>query len=140
MRLSKRRRTSGLGFDMTPMVDVVFQLIIFFMTVSQQSELEATPLELPKLRGALDQAPKNLTVNLTVDDRILVAGEPIDPGRFDALIGREVAAVGGQPVMIQVLFRVDRRSDCGLLNRLLGRLKAAGVTHARMAVEAPGGG
>ncbi|MEC8306091.1 MAG: biopolymer transporter ExbD, partial [Planctomycetota bacterium] len=34
MRLSKPRKQGQLGISMTPMIDIVFLLIIFFMTVS----------------------------------------------------------------------------------------------------------
>ena len=81
----------GVGMDMTPMIDVVFQLIIFFMTVSQQSHLVATELELPRMAGAIDQAPATLTINITHDGRIIVSGEPIGLARLDESIHREIA-------------------------------------------------
>jgi biopolymer transport protein ExbD len=43
-RVSRRRR---VGINMTPMIDVVFLLIVFFMLVSNFASAENVPMELP---------------------------------------------------------------------------------------------
>lgn len=140
MRLTRRRRPATVGMDMTPMIDVVFQLIIFFMTVSQQSQLDATPVELPRLAGAEDQGPKTLTINVTQDDRLVVSGNPTDLPGLEGLIAREVVGLGGRPERVEVVLRVDRRTDSALVNRVMGLLRRSGIRHARIAVEVPGSG
>jgi len=57
----RRRRADDLdevsGSDMTPMIDVVFQLLIFFMLTMQFKEVEGKLLsQLPKNLGPLSQA------------------------------------------------------------------------------------
>jgi biopolymer transport protein ExbD len=42
------RRREGVSINMTPMIDVVFLLIIFFMLVSNFATAESVLLELPK--------------------------------------------------------------------------------------------
>ena len=51
MRLSKHRRAGVPLMNMTPMIDVVFLLLIFFMTVSQVSQINRERLRLPKEKG-----------------------------------------------------------------------------------------
>jgi biopolymer transport protein ExbD len=140
VRLNKRRRPSSVGMDMTPMIDVVFQLIIFFMTVSQQSHLVATELELPRMAGARDQAPATLTINITHDGRIIVSGNPIGLAQLDETIQRALADRQGGPDAITTVLRVDRRGNSALVNRVVNRLRAAGLKRSRIAVEvsAPG--
>ncbi len=140
MRLSRRRRPATVGMDMTPMIDVVFQLIIFFMTVSQQSQLDTTPVELPKLAGLDDQRPKSITINIAQGDRLIVAGDPIDLAALEVRITREVVSAGGRPELVEVVLRVDRRTDSALVNRVMSLLKRSGITHTRIAVEVPGTG
>ncbi len=140
MRLSKRRRPLGVGMDMTPMIDVVFQLIIFFMTVSQQSELERLELQLPQLAGILDQEPTTITLNITHDDRLIVSGGVVDLPGLDGLLTRQIVAKQGHPELVEVVLRVDRRSDSTLVNRVMTRLKRAGISRTRIAVEVPGSG
>ena len=57
MRLCKRRRPTKVAMNMTPMIDVTFLLLIFFMTVSQVSKLNREQLELPRQQGTEEQQP-----------------------------------------------------------------------------------
>lgn len=71
------------GFNMTPMIDVVFLLIIFFLVSShlarQESRLE---LELPTAAAGdedTDQLTPRVTVNVKPDGTLWLAGRVIDP-------------------------------------------------------------
>ena len=46
--MARRRIETNLEFNMTPMIDVVFLLIVFFMLVTQFASQEIKPMELPK--------------------------------------------------------------------------------------------
>lgn len=52
MNLTKSRNRKTISMNMTPMIDVVFLLIIFFMTVSQLSNRSTTAMTLPVLKTA----------------------------------------------------------------------------------------
>lgn len=140
MRLNKRRRPPSIGFDMNPMIDVVFLLIIFFMTVSQQTILDAPPVELPRLAGSVDQEPTMVTVNILPNDELLLSGQPIALPALENRLQRELIAVGGQPQRLVVVLRVDRRCDSALVNRVVLLLKNLGITRTRIAVEVPNSG
>ena len=47
----KKRQPGGLTANLTPMIDVVFLLIIFFVLVSQLARAERVELTLPQLRA-----------------------------------------------------------------------------------------
>jgi biopolymer transport protein ExbD len=83
MRLPVSRRGGEVGINMTPMIDVVFQLIIFFMLSSRLAKQEAQ-LELPlptagsieKINQSDDQSPR-ITVNVLADGEMQMAGRTI---------------------------------------------------------------
>jgi biopolymer transport protein ExbD len=140
MRFHRHRRPPSLTMDMTPMIDVTFQLIIFFMTVNQQSYLESEPLLLPQLKGSADQPQTALTINLTHDDRILAAGVPLTLDQLQARVKQEIARQGRADA-VNIVLRVDRRSNTSaLVNRVMLLLRQAGIRQSRIAVEAPEGG
>src|SRR5438093_9984129 len=110
MRIPSRAVTSDVGFNMTPMIDVVFQLIIFFLLSSHLAKQEKQlPLPLPSAASGIvqpaDSRPR-LTVNVLADGTLLVANRPIKP---DDLVGllRERRATHGDE--LQVRIRADRR-------------------------------
>ena len=69
-----RKRTKGteLEMDMTPMIDIVFQLIIFFMIVSDMSQQDLAELVLPMADMAIDDEaePGRMIVNILPNGEI----------------------------------------------------------------------
>lgn len=70
MRLIKKKRLElDLGLNMTPMIDIVFQLLIFFMVVTELATLDLERLTLPYAEKT-DTCKKSsgatlITVNVT---------------------------------------------------------------------------
>jgi biopolymer transport protein ExbD len=137
MRLSKRRRSTRAEMNMTPMIDIVFLLIIFFMTVTQVSELNRERLELPKLQGAEDQQPMTLTVNIDRDGEIVVSGNPLSVTRLLAIVSQELAKVGDDPSRLTVVLRADERGTSRTVNEIVTALARMQITRVRIAVQVP---
>src|SRR5215510_12554998 len=98
MRTPSRAVSSDVGFNMTPMIDVVFQLIIFFLLSSHLAKQEKQlPLALPTAKSgiveAADARPR-LTVNVLADGTLLVASRPIQPDELAGLLRERRAAHG----------------------------------------------
>src|SRR5687767_4105492 len=88
MKLSKTSQGGDFQMDMTPMIDVVFQLIIFFMLLMDMSTKELEILKLPKAVSAVEDKPDpkdpRPVVNITAEGKIIVKGEVIyDPDKDD---------------------------------------------------------
>ncbi len=139
MRLSKRRRQNVAGMDMTPMIDVVFNLLIFFMTVSQVSRANREPVELPKLRGSEDQKAAVLTINVMRDGGIVVSGSRVSIAGLVSMIEGEVARTGGDPARMTVVVRGDERGDCRAVNQVVAALAHIPINRVRIAVQVPQG-
>ena len=76
MRVASNLSRTGVGFNMTPMIDVVFLLIIFFLVSShlarQETQLE---LDLPTAasgREAAVESHPRLTVNVLADGHVML--------------------------------------------------------------------
>jgi len=135
MRLSKRISTHSQRMDMTPMIDVVFLLIIFFMVVSQVTQANRQPLELPEEEGAHEQEPTTLIVNIDQTGQIIVSGDEV---QIDALIRRAADAlrsVGGDPQLLTVTLRCDRRAASRTANDVVVALQRLGINRIRVAVQ-----
>ncbi|MEW5993359.1 MAG: biopolymer transporter ExbD [Candidatus Zixiibacteriota bacterium] len=62
--MPKKRRV-GIRIDMTPMVDIVILLLIFYMTTTQFKPPEAKAVELPSSHSMIELPDKNI-INITV--------------------------------------------------------------------------
>src|SRR5688572_29333399 len=116
MQLSKHRRQTTARMNMTPMIDVTFLLLIFFMTVTQVSEVNKEQMELPKQKGAEDQAPAALIINVTEAGEVIVAGDKITTARLASMLGEQIAQAGGDPNRIRVVLRADARGTSAAVN------------------------
>lgn len=68
------------SLDLTPMIDVVFLLIIFFMVATKFSELERDlELQLPEVAqsAAMTSAPKQRVVSIHDDGQISLDDQPV---------------------------------------------------------------
>jgi len=77
--------------DMAPMIDMVFQLLIFFMCAATLSRVDFTPeVALPVAEKA--QVPEDLrdrgTINILPDGRFMVSGEYVDEKEMLAIMQR----------------------------------------------------
>lgn len=114
------------GLDMTPMIDTVFNLLIFFLVAGsfQQAEREMKiALPLASAAGPISAALREIVVNVAADGRIVVAGSE---RTVDDLRGMITEAVKRNPQQ-KVTVRGDRTTAYSNVVRVLDIAKAAGV-------------
>ncbi len=128
-RLSRRNRT-GLGLDLTPMVDVVFLLVIFFMVSTTFITLESgLPVDLPQAQSAQAQSSELPTVTINQDDQIFVGGSQVAEAELVGVL-REVLA---SSVSDTVVLRADQSVRYGLPVRVMDLIKQAGAQRVAIA-------
>jgi len=64
----KKKRRIGIAIDMTPMVDVAFLLLIFFMTTTQFQPPEKDKIDLPKSNSEA-KSPESDVITIAVTKR-----------------------------------------------------------------------
>lgn len=122
---------------MTPMIDITFLLIIFFITVSQVSKINKERLELPKQEGSDEQKPAVVTVNVNPAGEIIVSGRTLSVAGLVGIVSDELAAVGNDPTRVNVVLRADARGNSRTVNEIVSALAKLEVTRIRIAVEVP---
>lgn len=128
-RLSRRNRT-GLGLDLTPMVDVVFLLVIFFMVSTTFITLESgLPVDLPQAQSSQAQSSELPTVTINQDDQIFVGGSQVSEGDLVGVL-REVLASSTSDT---VVLRADQSVRYGLPVRVMDLIKQAGAQRVAIA-------
>lgn len=136
MRLHRRHTQSIVRLNMTPMIDIVFLLLIFFMTVSQISRVERAPVELPRQPGARDQEPAILTVNVLADGSLMMGGLPANLSLLITLASEEIVRHQDNPRLVRVVIRADRRAPARAVNEVVKALRRLQIESVRMAVQA----
>jgi len=135
MRLAKSKASGALTMNMTPMIDVVFLLLIFFMTVSQVSQINRLRLELPQQSGTLDQGQTSLTINVGDDGQIFVGADATSIAGMVEAVLEQMTAVNNDPQRMTVVIRADRRGASRAVNQVVAALSQLGIQKVRVAVE-----
>lgn len=123
-------RSRRLSFNITPMIDVVFQLIIFFLAASHLARIQSSEeVSLPKAtqgHDAQSQQP-HVVVTVTRDRGAYVSGRPVSLPQFEDLLLIETSENdSGRP--LEVRFRVDERAAWGEFDPYLIACARAGIT------------
>ena len=76
MRISKRQGIK-VGADLTPMIDVVFQLILFFLVSTTFAVLPAISVNLPSSETALSTEVTGMTLTVSEKGRMFLNGDEV---------------------------------------------------------------
>ena len=129
-----------LAVQITPMIDVVFLLIIFFMTTAQFAKLTRAELDLPREPGEQNKVPEEegIVINITSQGNIIVSTEYVTIDRLESLVREEIKRARGRSAeRAKVLIRADQNCNTRVLNQVIARLQNMGVGAARIATEIP---
>ncbi len=137
MRLTRRNRPLGFQMNMTPMIDVTFQLLIFFMTASQISQLDKEPVRLPELKGNVDKDKADLTINVTKEETIKIQGTIVDVPRIAEMVQEIIKSKPGGVTSVSIMIRADEKATSRTVNQIFVRLKRLGILESRIAVQVP---
>ena len=136
MRLAKTKRSHSVVFNLTPMIDIVFLLIIFFMTVSQITRVVDQPMQLPVVvNGATPEPPATVTLNLDKDGKIIVAGKEFKLERTLQLLKQKTESLSNPGDMPKIEIRCDKRCSSDHFNRIIEELSGIGFTQVRISVS-----
>ncbi|MCK5690544.1 biopolymer transporter ExbD, partial [Myxococcota bacterium] len=97
---SKRERQSEI--NLTPLIDIVFNLLIFFLITSTSVQNPGIEVELPKSSDAPTQAQAdNIILAITADGRIVQDGVAVSPEELVQKLTERHKKGQNQTVIIQ---------------------------------------
>ncbi|CAK9013744.1 Uncharacterized protein SCF082_LOCUS12066, partial [Durusdinium trenchii] len=113
--------------NMTPMIDVVLLVIIFFLYTARFAEVSRTSVDLPDEPGVEDTTsdPDALMIDVRADGVFLVSGRARSLERVIEIVEEQADRVGG-PENLRVLLRADQGTAAGPVNELARRLTNMG--------------
>ncbi|HUU11949.1 MAG TPA: biopolymer transporter ExbD [Phycisphaerae bacterium] len=105
MRIDRKSEEESIEMmNMTPMIDVVFNLLIFFLVGTRYAEIERDMnVNPPTARHAqpVTATPRELIVNVTQDGRYVIAGVEYTTEDLDRLFARAAKENPDQAVVIR---------------------------------------
>ncbi|CAM3002028.1 ExbD/TolR family protein [Moritella viscosa] len=123
-----RSNSDALTVDLTPMIDMVFILLIFFLVTASFNKMNAIDIQRPD--GATNdmQGAVSLVVSIDAESGVWIEGEPVD---IRKLRSRVKTLSGGDHT--SVMLNADRTVDTGRLIEVLDQIRLAGVDNVAVA-------
>jgi len=135
MRSPAKLYRTPASVNMTPMIDVVFLLIIFFLVSSHLAKRESKPpMRLPTAsrQPAIESSVGRLVIHIQADDSITVGGSVVNRDQLAALLRAQAADKGA---LAAVHIRSDAAVDYAIAEPLLRAAAQAGIANITFAVQ-----
>lgn len=136
MRMPAEKEETKL--QMSPLIDMVFLLIIFFMTASHMSTMKNMDLDIPTATSASvpKERPERWTVNVLKDGAIFSGQSPVSLEQLKLMVA---ARVKTEPE-VKVYLRADRQTPHKTVRDVMNAMAEAGVGDFIFGVYSPNQG
>ena len=123
MRKRRSGATDDSGVDLTPMLDVVFIMLIFFIVTASFVKEAGIDVNRPDAQTAEKKQQGNILIAIAENGQIWVDGRQVDPRSLRANIERLHAENPQGTVVVQA----DKNSKNGLLVEVMDAARLVGV-------------
>ena len=125
----KVRVEEDAEIDMTPMLDIVFIMLIFFIVTTVF--VKEAGIEVNKPNGSLAVMPKNanIFIAITEDGKVWIDKRPVETELVRSNLERLMAEQPSDVIIIQA----DKEAEHGLVIEVMDQIKAAGIDRISIA-------
>lgn len=123
MRRLRSKQEDDAKIDITPMLDVVFIMLIFFIVTASFIKESGAKVIKPEAENAVKHPKATVLLAIDENNEIWLDRRVIDPRAIKANISRLLAESPEGEVIVQA----DVESEAGTLLKVVDALKAAGI-------------
>ncbi len=128
MKLPRKWEDDG-GIIMTPLIDMVFLTLIFFMVNATLSINPAIRVDLPRARTSLGALSEEIVVSVKAGGDLYIGERQVRDEDFGLELRREMARVGKRSILLQG----ERTISYETLMEVMDQAKLAGVGRISLA-------
>jgi biopolymer transport protein ExbD len=122
--------TGEAGIDMSPMIDCVFILLIFFIVTTTFVEETGVEVDKPQAASAERLAKNSILIAITNKGEVIYGGRDIGIAGVHPLVKRMT-----QQEELPVIVQADSASPSGLMVRVIGEAKLGGAKRVSIATR-----
>ncbi|MBT5767501.1 biopolymer transporter ExbD [Emcibacteraceae bacterium] len=131
MRKHSAKNQDDAAIDMTPMLDIVFIMLIFFIVTASFLKEAGIEVDRPEGRSGQPQEKANIMIAITSDDEVWMEKRRVDVRAVRANVERLKAENPEGTIVIQA----DEESSTGIVAEIMDSLNQAGFTDHVLATD-----
>ncbi len=120
-----RREAPGDELDLSPLIDVVFIPLIFFMVTTTFVRDAQVELERPSAKSATRASTKAVRITIDRGERILIDEVPVRPWMVQSRVREALAQEGGKGTVLVI---TDRRVRAQTLIEVVAQARLGGAS------------
>jgi biopolymer transport protein ExbD len=121
----------GTGVDMSPLIDMVFILLIFFIVTTTFVQEAGVEVNKPQAASAASLDKNSIIFAVTEQGQVVYGGKEISLGAVRPLVKRLSPENNPMPVIIQA----DKNARMGITTRVLDEATLGGAKNVSIATE-----
>jgi biopolymer transport protein ExbD len=133
IRFSQQKPKSIGDVNLTPMIDIIFNLLIFFLIIAVISQ-KGLNLTLPRTSTAEKRPDKSLEIMVTGDKRILFNGEEVARADVEDLLRAEKSRSQGERADT-ILLKADVDAPFGMFVLVMDSARKVGLKNLVIATK-----
>lgn len=133
-RFRTSEESSEAGVDISPLIDCVFILLIFFIVTTTFVEETGVEVDKPQAASSVRLEKNSILLAITDSGAVVYGGREIGVGGVRPLVKRMISKED-----IPVIIQVDQGVNSGLLVRVIDEAKLAGATKVSLATKKKSG-
>jgi biopolymer transport protein ExbD len=127
----KYKRKPEALLNMTPMIDIVFLLLIFFLLTTNFITQEGINVNLPHAGSTSPQTQEEITIYITREGRVFIKNEEVNEAQLYKRLKFLIGDDPGKPVTI----RADKDVVLNRVVKVLDTVKSSGAERLCIATE-----
>ena len=132
MRFSTHKRRQPVEINVTSLVDIIFNLLLFFMLTTSFSQSAGLQVQLPSASANDTQVRRqDLVIALTRDGHTVIEGKSLSPEQVNA----RIAALKNRDAKATVIVQADKEVAHGRVVTVLDAAKQAGLKSVAIATR-----
>lgn len=117
--------------NLTPLINVIFLLLIFFMVTASMEKMDTLPVTIPVSQEIKNTAPGHITIYITATNQLAIDDQPVNASERADVI-RHIFTTH-PPDLVSI--KADQAASATLVIEILHLLENAGMTEVALLTE-----
>ncbi len=137
MKLHNTKRKKDIAVNITPLIDVVFLLLIFFMVSTSFTRETQIEIELPKASGEqLEFAPEVVEISIDAEGNFYVNKQPLINSQIETL-RKAILKLSDGDITLPLIISADAKAPYQSVVIAMDAAGQEGFTNLQMATRRP---
>ena len=129
MKRSRSQQAPAIGLNMTPMIDMVFILLVFFVVNTSFVKETGVEIERPSAKSAVKQEQANILIAVTREGEIWIDKKRVD---IRALRGH-IEQMHAESPEGSVVVLADTKTPAGIVMQVVDQARLVGISKVAVA-------